>query len=62
MYPEELDALLDRIFSDPMVTGGEIPVSAKTRIGKNSPEEWPQLMEIYNRYAIYELTIHLWIQ
>lgn len=27
MYPEELDALLDRIFSDPMVTGGEILVS-----------------------------------
>lgn len=40
MYPEELDALLDRIFSDPMVTGGEILVSVKTRIGKNSPEEW----------------------
>ena len=49
MYPEELDALLDRIFSDPMVTGGEILVSVKTRIGKNSPEEWPQLMEIYNQ-------------
>lgn len=58
MYPEELDALLDRIFSDPMVTGGEILVSVKTRIGKNSPEEWPQLMEIYNQYPIYELTIH----
>ena len=62
MYPEELDALLDRIFSDPMVTGGEILVSVKTRIGKNSPEEWPQLMEIYNQYPIYELTIHPRIQ
>ena len=62
MYPEELDALLDRIFSDPMVAGGEILVSVKTRIGKNSPEEWPQLMEIYNQYPIYELTIHPRIQ
>lgn len=62
MYPEELDALLDRIFSDPMVTGGEILVSVKTRIGKNSPEEWSQLMEIYNQYPIYELTIHPRIQ
>ena len=62
MYPEELDALLDRIFSDPMVTGGEILVSVKTRIGKNSPEEWPRLMEIYNKYPIDELTIHPRIQ
>lgn len=62
MYPEELDALLDRIFSDPMVTGGEILVSIKTRIGKNSPEEWPRLMEIYNQYPIYQLTIHPRIQ
>lgn len=62
MYPEELDALLDRIFSDPMVTGGEILVSVKTRIGKNSPEEWPRLMEIYNQYPIYQLTIHPRIQ
>ena len=62
MYPEELDALLDRIFSYPMVAGGEILVSVKTRIGKNSPEEWPQLMEIYNQYPIYELTIHPRIQ
>ena len=45
-----------------MVTGGEILVSVKTRIGKNSPEEWPQLMEIYNQYPIYELTIHPRIQ
>lgn len=37
MYPEELDALLDRIFSDPMVAGGEILVSVKTRIGKKFP-------------------------
>lgn len=50
MYPEELDALLDRIFSDPMVTGGEILVSVKTRIGKiprrNGRSSWRSITGI----------------
>ena len=35
-----------------------LPVSVKTRIGYESPEEFPALLEIYNRYPIRELTIH----
>jgi len=35
-----------------------IPVSVKTRIGFESPGEFPALMEIYNRYPIRELTVH----
>lgn len=57
-YLEELDRLLDGIFSDSHVANGETEVSVKTRIGKSSYEEWPQILEIYNRYPIRELTIH----
>lgn len=37
MYPEELDALLDRIFSDPMVTGGGDPGVCKDQDRKKFP-------------------------
>lgn len=61
-YPEELDRLLDGIFADKHVLDGETEVSVKTRLGKNSYEEWPLIMDIYNRYPIRELTIHPRIQ
>lgn len=61
-YPQELDRFLDEIFKDRRVRDGEFQVSVKTRIGKNSPEEWPELMEIYNRYPLKELIIHPRIQ
>lgn len=35
-----------------------LPVSVKTRIGFESPGEFPALLEIYNRYPIRELTVH----
>ena len=41
---------------------GEFLVSVKTRIGKNEVEEWPELMQVYNRYPIHELTVHPRIQ
>ncbi len=51
--PEALDRFLDTIFeADPM------PISIKTRLGFTDPEEFPQLLEIFNRYPIKELTIH----
>ena len=57
-YPEELDACLDEIFTalPPM------RISVKTRIGKVSPEEWPRLLDIYNRYPISELIVHPRVQ
>ena len=51
--PEELDRFFDAIFS-----GSALPISVKTRLGVESPEEFPALMEVFNRYPIRELTIH----
>ena len=50
---EALDRFLEQIFSD-----APLPVSVKTRIGIQSPEEWPAILEVYNRYPIKELTVH----
>lgn len=61
-YPEELEQFLDEIYESGIVVSGEVEISIKTRIGKNSPEEWPKLMEIYNRYPVKELIIHPRIQ
>jgi tRNA-dihydrouridine synthase len=54
--PDQLDQFLDRIFSIDM------NISIKTRIGKDSPEEFYRLMEIYNKYPVKELIIHPRIQ
>ena len=51
--PGELDRFLDEVFSRTPV-----PVSVKTRLGIESPEEFPRLLEIFNRYPIRELTVH----
>ena len=51
--PDALDAFLDEIFRN-----SHIPVSVKTRIGFANPDEFPKLLQIFNRYPIHELTIH----
>lgn len=52
-YPDELDAMLQRIFS------ADLPqISVKTRIGFSDPAEFERLSEIFGRYPIYELTVH----
>ena len=53
---EDLDAL-DR-FLDAVFAASPIPVSVKTRLGLENPEEFPKILEIYNKYPIKELTIH----
>ena len=40
----------------------EINTAIKTRIGKDSPDEFYRLMEIYNQYPLQELIIHPRIQ
>ena len=50
---EALDAFLARVYKDT-----PLPVSVKTRLGLESPDEFPALLEIFNRYPIAELTIH----
>ena len=62
LYPDDLDRFFDEVFSDATVRNGEFFVSVKTRIGKNEVEEWPELMQVYNRYPIPELTVHPRIQ
>lgn len=54
---EELDTFLDEIFSTL-----DCKISIKTRIGKDQPEEFYELIEIFNKYPIEELIIHPRIQ
>lgn len=52
-----LDEFLDDIFSK-----STIKISIKTRIGRDSSEEFYQLINIFNKYPIEELIIHPRIQ
>lgn len=54
---EELDRFLDEIFKI-----DDMKISIKTRIGKDSPEEFYELIKIYNKYPLEELIIHPRIQ
>ena len=51
--PAKLDAFLEAVFSH-----AEGPISVKTRLGVEKPEEFAAILTIYNRYPISELTIH----
>ena len=51
--PDALDRFLGEIFA-----GTPLPISIKTRLGVESAEEFPAILEIYNRYPIHELTLH----
>ena len=51
--PDALDAFLEKIFAD-----CALPISIKTRLGISDPEEFPRLLDIFNRYPIKELTVH----
>lgn len=48
-----LDAFLEAIYSK-----SSLPISVKTRLGLENADEFPAILEIYNRYPITELTIH----
>lgn len=48
-----LDAFLDRVFEH-----APVKVSVKTRMGMNSTEEFPAILELYKRYPLSELIIH----
>ncbi len=51
--PAGLDRLLDGIFS-----AAPLAVSVKTRLGVADAEEFPGILEVFNRYPIRELIIH----
>lgn len=48
-----LDQFLDEIFAR-----SNIAISIKTRIGFSSGDEFPALLEVFNRYPVKELIIH----
>ncbi|KNZ42760.1 tRNA dihydrouridine synthase [Acetobacterium bakii] len=54
---EELDVFLNEIFSQSITK-----ISLKTRLGKDQPEEFYDLIEIFNKYPLEELIIHPRIQ
>ena len=51
--PESLQYFLDDIFSR-----SPLPISVKTRIGYDTPDEWPRLLEILKNYPMRECIIH----
>ena len=56
-YPDELERFLEEIFDK-----AEVEISIKTRIGKESPDEFANIIEIYNRFPVKELIIHPRVQ
>lgn len=58
-YPEELDKFLYEIYEG---CPSGIALSIKTRLGKNAPEEFYEILDVFNKYPISELTIHPRIQ
>ncbi|WP_315069503.1 tRNA-dihydrouridine synthase family protein [uncultured Clostridium sp.] len=50
---KELDDFLEEIFSEAVTK-----ISIKTRLGKDSPEEFYELIKIFNKYPMEELIIH----
>jgi tRNA-dihydrouridine synthase len=54
---EELNQFLEEIFAQSVTK-----ISVKTRIGKDQPEEFYDLIEIFNKYPMEELIIHPRIQ
>ena len=50
---DELDRFLEEIYKIE-----DMKISIKTRIGKDTPEEFYKLIEIYNQYPLEELIIH----
>lgn len=55
--PKELSQFFDTVFSEKAIIE-TMAVSVKTRIGKDSPEEFYDIIEIFNDYPISELIIH----
>lgn len=56
-YPDELEHFLEEIFEK-----SEVEISVKTRIGKESPDEFARILEIYNKFPLKELIIHPRVQ
>ena len=51
--PDQLRQFLDGIYA-----AAPLPISVKTRLGFENPDEFPALLDIFNDYPICELTVH----
>lgn len=67
-YPEELDKMLYEIFEGlptacQKAGASTVPaISIKTRLGKSEADEFYEILDIYNKYPISQLTVHPRIQ
>jgi len=52
-YPQKLDHFLEDVFAKT-----NCKISVKTRLGMHDPQEFYELLEIYNKYPMEELIIH----
>lgn len=50
---ERLEEFLERAYA-----GTSLKISIKTRLGMERPEEFPAILELYNRYPVSELIVH----
>ncbi len=50
---EALDAFLETILAQ-----SPLPVSVKSRLGMESPEEFPAILAVFNRYPLAQLQLH----
>ncbi len=50
---EQLDSFLEAIFAD-----APLPISVKSRLGLEKAEEFPAVLDIYNRYPMHQLQLH----
>ena len=57
-YPDRLDAFLEEVFD----ALGDMQISIKTRLGKDSVSEFEDILKIYKKYPLHELIIHPRIQ
>lgn len=57
-FPDELEQFLDEIFEQ----AEGMDISIKTRIGKETPDEFERILQIYNKYPLKELIIHPRVQ
>lgn len=53
---DKLDAFLEDIFD--FSINNHIDISIKTRLGVHDPEEFYELLDVYNKYPIKEIIIH----
>ena len=51
--PEALEHFLEEVFAH-----GDQKISVKTRLGKYHPEEFEEILAVYNRYPLEELILH----